>query len=380
MRDDLEGTVLAERYELGPVIGVGGMGVVHGATDLRLQRDVAIKILRSDLAADNDARRRFEDEAVMAGRLTHNSAVTVFDAGEDGSLAFLVMERLSGETLAHEMATGPLRPERVKAIAVDLLGALQAAHGLGIVHRDVKPANVLLTNDGSPKLADFGIAKSAEGSTQTSTGLLLGTAPYMAPEQLAGDPADAFTDLYSLGVILYEALTGERPFPGDSPMAIAHSMQSGTPMPLGTRLPDLDPMLADTIDDLLSRDKTIRSRSATQLLGSVEPASPNGASTQRFQRPPISDTQLDYEPTAIHQAPAVDGDSPEYGVNTSRRRTATAAALICGALVVLGGVSSIAWHRIATIVPDVSTSTTINAEPLPKSLSDALEQLKSSVK
>lgn len=181
--------VLDGRYRLGDVLGRGGMGEVRAAEDLRLGRSVAVKLLRADLASDPDLRGRFEAEARAAARVSHPHAVAVYDAGEDEGIAYLVMERLPGATLADEVATGPLDQERACAVAGQVLGALGVAHDSGLIHRDIKPGNVLLTADGAAKLADFGIAKVIEKNDDATTGFLLGTPAYLAPERLAGHPA-----------------------------------------------------------------------------------------------------------------------------------------------------------------------------------------------
>ena len=181
--------ILDDRYEIGALIGRGGMGDVHRAIDHRLGREVAVKFLRADLAVQPTVRTRFEDEARSAARLTHPNVVLVLDSGEHDRVPYLVMECLSGHTLYDELVRGPVPPERARSIASDMLAALAAAHELGIVHRDVKPANILLTDDGRAKLADFGIAKSAEGLDHTLVGQVLGTPAYLAPERLAGKPA-----------------------------------------------------------------------------------------------------------------------------------------------------------------------------------------------
>jgi serine/threonine-protein kinase len=242
--------ILAGRYELGEVIGHGGMSVVRRAVDRQLQRDVAVKLLRPAYAAHVDSRRRFEEEARAAARISHPSVVTVFDSGEDGEQAFLVMECLPGRTLAEVLADGPLPAEQVRSIAGQLLGALAAAHAVGVVHRDVKPGNVLMTPDGKAKLADFGIAKTAETPDLTATGLVVGTAWYVAPERLAGAPASPASDLYSLGVVLYEAATGEKP-------------SDGGPSPA------VDPALATAIDRALQPDPALRFHSADEMLAAI---------------------------------------------------------------------------------------------------------------
>jgi serine/threonine protein kinase len=209
--------LVAGRYQLGALLGSGGMCEVRAARDLRLQRDVAVKTLRPDLAAHPEVRRRFEGEGRAAARLCHPNVVSVYDVGEHDGVPYLVMERVAGPSLAEEMGKGPMEPERVRRLAADVLEALGAAHAAGIVHRDIKPANVLLTADGTAKVADFGIAQAVDdgtGGDPTDVGQLVGTAAYMAPERLAGHPAIPASDLYSVAVLLHEALTGRRPTPG----------------------------------------------------------------------------------------------------------------------------------------------------------------------
>ena len=214
---------IAGRYRLRELIGRGGMGEVHSGWDTRLERPVAIKTLRADVAAQPSARRRFESEARSAARLVHPNVVAVYDSGEDGGIPFMVMELLPGRSLRDEIAAGPMSVRAVQSLASQVLGALGAAHAAGIVHRDIKPANILATDEGYWKVGDFGIAKSVQlyGSDETVTGMVLGTPAYLAPERLFGGEATPAGDLYSLGVILYEALAARRPFQADSPEAWA---------------------------------------------------------------------------------------------------------------------------------------------------------------
>ena len=270
------GALIGDRYELGPLLRRGGMADVHTGVDRRLGRDVAIKLLRPDMAERDDVRRRFESEARAAARLSHPNAVSVFDTGEHDGQPYIVMERLPGQTLGDVMADGPLTWDWLQPIATGVLSALGAAHAAGIVHRDVKPANILLTGDGTAKIADFGIAKSAEmvsgaGGTVdiTLTGQLVGTPAYLAPERLAGAPATFLSDLYSMGVVLYEALAGEKPFTGDSFIAVAQAVQSGAHRPLATVRPDLDPMIAAGVERSLERDPSRRFGSAEEMASAL---------------------------------------------------------------------------------------------------------------
>src|SRR4051812_25205105 len=249
------GVLIGDRYELGPLLRRGGMADVHAGLDRRLGRDVAIKLLRPDMAERDDVRLRFESEARAAARLSHPNAVSVFDTGEHEGQPYIVMERLPGRTLADVIAEGPVSVTWLVPVATGVLSALGAAHAVGIVHRDVKPGNILLTDDGTAKIADFGIAKSAElvsgtasGSVDlTLTGQLIGTPAYLAPERLAGAPATFLSDLYSMGVVLYEALAGEKPFAGGNFIAVAQAVQSGSHIPLLAARPDLDPAVAAAV-------------------------------------------------------------------------------------------------------------------------------------
>ena len=258
------GELIAGRYELGSPLGRGGMASVYAGTDRRLQREVAVKLLHPDMAARPDVRRRFEAEARAAAGLAHPTVVAVFDTGEHDGVPYIVMERLPGGTLAELLGAGPLAPERVKRIAGDVLGALGTAHAAGIVHRDVKPGNILICDDGSAKVADFGIATRVDADP-TSAGHLIGTPAYLAPERLEGGAASPRSDLYSLGVVLYEALAGTKPFTGDAPLAVAHAIQQGTHTPLAELQPGLDAHLVDTVERSMARDPDERFPSAAAM-------------------------------------------------------------------------------------------------------------------
>src|SRR4051812_21840656 len=250
--------LLVARYELGDRLGYGGMGEVWAATDRRLGRDVAVKQLRMDLAEQPVARRRFEIEARAAAGLTHPNIVTVYDCGEDNGRPFLVMERLPGRTLADEIALGPVDPERAVEISCAVLSALSAAHDAGIIHRDIKPGNVLLTDTGVPKVSDFGIAKTADTSTATVTGELLATPAYLAPERLRGQPASRVSDLYAVGVLLYESLSGTRPFQGDTPIAVLDAVARGDATPLSSICPGLPDAVVAVVERSMAIDPASR--------------------------------------------------------------------------------------------------------------------------
>lgn len=240
--------VLLDRYEMGEVIATGGMGEVRAARDLNLDRPVAMKFLHPHLDDDPDVKARFDSEARAAARLTHPNIVAVFDSGEDEGVPFIVMEQLSGTTLADRVADGPLKQSEVRRLGLEMLSALEASHEEGIVHRDVKPGNVMLTENGVAKVADFGIAKAVEGMDVTATGMTLGTPAYLAPERVAGEPATAASDVYSVGVVLYELLTGKKPFEADTPLGMVRAIQQDEPEPLAQARSGVSPILAGIVE------------------------------------------------------------------------------------------------------------------------------------
>lgn len=368
--------VIDGRYEVGPVMGRGAMGEVRRGRDIRLGRDVAIKRLRPDLAADDGVRRRFQDEARAAARLNHASIVAVYDSGEWAGVPFLVMECLPGRTLADELADGPLPEERVREITLDIASALDAAHRIGVVHRDVKPSNILLTADGRAKLAAFGIAKSTETMDHTQTGLIIGTPAYLAPERLDGRAATPQSDLYSLGVVLYEAMTGERPFRGDTPVALAHAVHATTPVPLQRRLPGIDPRLATTIDAAMAKDPADRPPSAVAM----------GAMLDSDATTALSDTaaHLRAPPTVVLPVDRSDAAAWQRAVGrswwpgrTGGERRALAAALVVVVLVlmvlVVGGGDE-AGPPPTTVAPEAPPAS------VPPPLDDAIIRLEESVR
>ena len=233
-----EGFVLGDRYTLNSRIASGGMGDVWEATDGILERHVAVKILRPSLDEEEVFATRFRNEALHTANLAHFNIATVFDYGEEDNLAYLVMELVPGEPLSELVKReGPLPPEQVRAIMGQAALALGAAHEHGVVHRDVKPANILLMPDGTVKLTDFGIARAIDGSGPTQTGEVLGTPHYLSPEQALGEPATGASDLYALGVVAHEMLTGRRPFDKGTPVATALAQVHDPPPPLPANVP-----------------------------------------------------------------------------------------------------------------------------------------------
>ena len=223
--DALIGRVLDGRYRVGPKIARGGMATVYEATDLRLDRTVAVKVMHEGLADDEEFVSRFQREARSAARLAHHNVVAVFDTGDDNGTLFLVMEYVPGLTLRDLIRKeAPMSPAKALAMIEPVLSALAAAHDAGILHRDVKPENVLLADDGRVKVADFGLARAINSETQhTATGgVLIGTVSYLSPELVVNGKADARADVYAAGVLIYEMLTGHKPHQADSPIQVAY--------------------------------------------------------------------------------------------------------------------------------------------------------------
>jgi serine/threonine protein kinase len=268
-----QGTKLGP-YEILAPVGTGGMGEVYRARDTRLERTVAIKILPSEALRTADMLQRFEREAKAISALQHPNICVLHDIGHQDGTDYLVMEYLEGETLAERLQRGPLPPEQVLKLGMELADALDKAHRKGVVHRDIKPANVILTKTGC-KLLDFGLAKpmasvmaaasgaaGAQGKPLTQEGTIVGTYQYMAPEQIEGGVADARTDIFALGALLYEAATGRLAFPGKSQTSVIASILSADPPPMRSLQPAIPPELERLVRDCLAKDPDDRVQSA----------------------------------------------------------------------------------------------------------------------
>ena len=272
--------VIAGRYRLGASIGAGGMAHVFEGHDERLDRQVAIKLVPT-ATIDPVVRERFRREARTSARFAHPNAVATYDAGEADGQLFLVMELVDGPSLARQLAVeGPLDVGRSLHVADAVLAALQAAHAAGIVHRDVKPANILLGRNGDVKLADFGIAKRLDdySSELTGTGHFVGTPKYLAPEQLSGDPVTAATDLYATGVVLYEMVTGVAPFDGPTPLATAVAHQSEPVPDVRAARPDVPPHVAAAVAKAMAKDPADRFQTAAAMRAALAQPLPRPAS------------------------------------------------------------------------------------------------------
>ncbi|HOB50311.1 MAG TPA: Stk1 family PASTA domain-containing Ser/Thr kinase [Mycobacterium sp.] len=263
---------LSDRYELGEILGFGGMSEVHLARDLRLHRDVAIKVLRADLARDPSFYLRFRREAQNAAALNHPAIVAVYDTGEaetaTGPLPYIVMEYVDGVTLRDIIHhDGPMPPRRAIEVIADACQALNFSHQHGIIHRDVKPANIMISKTGAVKVMDFGIARAIAdtGNSVTQTAAVIGTAQYLSPEQARGERVDARSDVYSLGCVLYEILTGEPPFIGDSPVAVAYQHVREDPVAPSQKHPGISAELDAVVLKALAKNPDNRYQSAAEM-------------------------------------------------------------------------------------------------------------------
>lgn len=301
--------LLGGRYELGAIIGRGGMADVIAANDIRLGRKVAIKLMRRELASDPLFLARFRREAQAAAGLNHPTIVAVYDSGEDivgtgtdaASLPYIVMELVEGETVRDVLRSGAgFTPERALQVARDVLTALDYSHRNGIVHRDIKPGNVMITKSGAIKVMDFGIARamSDSGNTLTASQTVMGTAQYLSPEQARGGEADARSDIYSLGCLLYEMLTGKPPFTGESAVAIAYQHVSGLVVPPSEVNADINPNIDALVQMALAKDATERYQSAAEMRTDIDRALVGDRVTAVLPTVPMSYSATTVKPVA----------------------------------------------------------------------------------
>ncbi|MBN9606737.1 MAG: Stk1 family PASTA domain-containing Ser/Thr kinase [Actinomycetales bacterium] len=390
--DPMIGRLVDGRYEVRSRIARGGMATVYLATDLRLERKVAIKVMHPHLADDRQFTQRFIQEARSAARLAHPNVVNVFDQGQDGESAYLVMEYLSGITLRELLQEyGSLTPEQTLDIAEAVLSGLAAAHRAGIVHRDLKPENVLLADDGRIKIGDFGLARAATANTATGAALL-GTIAYLSPELVTRGVADARSDIYAVGIMIFEMLTGRQPYTGEQPMQIAYQHANDTVPAPST----LEPTVPEGLDDLVlwatARDPEERPADAAALLARVRevdrnlresqgdtgaqptavlpaampisraPAAPTAATTVQPAAPATGETEIigrrgarpDADPAAAGPATATLARSSR----TRRRRRVVILAIVVVLALIAAGVGW--WFGAGpgavSSVPDVSST------------------------
>lgn len=292
---NLEGKILGNRYEIIEKVGNGGMATVYKATDLVLKRYVAVKVLRDEFTTDEEFIKRFETEAQSAAKLVHPNIVSIFDVGIDNGIYYIVMELIQGKTLKEIILEerGPLPWKWSVNVAIQIASALEMAHKNNIIHRDIKPHNIIITEDGIAKVTDFGIAKAVSNSTITAFGKTIGSVHYFSPEHARGGYTDAKSDLYSLGVVMYEMVTGRVPFDADTPVSVALKHMQEEPVPpieVNTHLPEA---VNKIILKALKKDPMLRYQTATELLQDLRTAlkNPSGDFVE----------EVDYDPTAKTQ-------------------------------------------------------------------------------
>ena len=369
-------STLAGRYEIGKLLGRGGMAEVHEGLDTRLNRRVAIKLLRPSLATDPAFRTRFRQEAQAAARMAHPTIVRVFDAGEetvrgadghDVQLPFIVMERIEGRLLSDLIRTGPLDPQEAARITTGILTALEYSHRAGVVHRDIKPGNIMVTPNGQIKVMDFGIARAISESSANvaQTSAVLGTASYFSPEQARGESVDARTDLYSTGVVLYELLTGRAPFEGDSPVAVAYQHVSEPATPPNVVNPAVSPAMSAVVMRALAKDRFERFQSAAEFSADLEVA----AGGKVPDRAPVADdftsTLFGVDPNSTAAASATLRRLANDETRPTRTQSRPPVAWIWGGILVMAVVivAAMVWvfnlsptnigESLAVTVPDV---------------------------
>ena len=364
-------TQLGDRYDVGQVIGRGGMAEVYEGTDRRLNRRVAIKVLRPDLARDPMFQERFRREAQSAAGLNHPNIVAIYDTGEDligeganqVSVPYIVMEFVDGVTLRHMLNNGPrILPERALEVIAGVLAALDYAHRHGIVHRDIKPANIMINTNGDSKVMDFGIARamSDAATSVTATSAVMGTAQYLSPEQARGELVDARSDIYSSGCVLYELLTGVTPFNGDSPVAIAYQHVNEPPKPPSS----LDNSIPNSLDSItlgaLAKAPSSRYQTAAEMRSDVERSIAGMPIVSRQSH--LTEAIVNSAPTTA--IPIIDGLPGSVAVapvkvskNRARWFFAGFATLVAASLIFLLGENLFSTGPQTVAVPNVKAQT-----------------------
>ncbi|CAM3610404.1 Stk1 family PASTA domain-containing Ser/Thr kinase [Kibdelosporangium persicum] len=326
--------LLSNRYELGETLGYGGMSEVHKGRDVRLGRDVAVKVLRADLARDPQFQERFRREAQNAAALNHPAIVAVYDTGETrteyGPLPYIVMEYVDGRTLRDIVKTeGPLPGQRAMEIMADVCAALDFSHRHGIVHRDVKPANVMITKTGAVKVMDFGIARAVHDgqAAVTQTAAVIGTAQYLSPEQARGETVDARSDVYATGCVLFELLTGEPPFTGDSPVAVAYQHVREDPRKPSQLNSRVSPQLDAIVLKAMAKGAANRYQSAAEMrmdivrvLSGQRPAAPMVMTEDDRTAMLGQQTRINDNPRGRHRPDALADDYDDYDAGEEERK------------------------------------------------------------
>ncbi|WP_182546814.1 Stk1 family PASTA domain-containing Ser/Thr kinase [Halosaccharopolyspora lacisalsi] len=372
--------LLSNRYEIGDTLGYGGMSEVHHGRDIRLGRDVAVKVLRADLARDPTFQLRFRREAQNAAALNHPAIVAVYDTGEteseNGPLPYIVMEYVEGQTLRDIVKTeGPLAPRRAMEVMADSTAALDFSHRHGIVHRDVKPANIMITESGAVKVMDFGIARAvADGQAAvTQTAAVIGTAQYLSPEQARGETVDARSDVYSSGCVLFELLTGEPPFTGDSPVAVAYQHVREEPRKPSDDNEQVPAALDAVVLKALSKNSDNRYQSAAEMrsdlvrvLSGQRPKAPmvmtEDERTSMMAGPPTAESTA----TTRRAVAPIDADEdPEQQDDGKRRRRWTIGLVTAACLAVFALVSWVAYVMMTPEEPKTVAIPDVQGQQVP---------------
>lgn len=292
---NLEGKILGSRYEMIQKIGNGGMAIVYKARDIVLNRHIAVKVLRDEFTTDEEFIKRFETEAQSAARLTHPNIVSIYDVGMDNGIYYIVMELIQGKTLKEIIVEegGPLPWKWSVNVAMQIASALEMAHKNNIIHRDIKPHNIIITEDGVAKVTDFGIAKAVSNSTITAFGKTIGSVHYFSPEHARGGYTDAKSDLYSLGVVMYEMVTGKVPFDADTPVSVALKHMQEEAVEPRTVNPNVPEAVNKIIMKALQKEPVMRYQTATEMLQDLKMSLKN----------PSGDfvDESTYDPTAVTQ-------------------------------------------------------------------------------
>ncbi len=333
--------LLAGRYRLGPKIGEGALSVVYRAHDVTMGRDVAVKVLRAELARDEAVRASFLQQAQAAAQLSHPNVVEVLHVGEQGGRPYVVMEYLPEPDLKEIIVRyAPLPEDKVAQMGIDCCRALEYAHRRGLVHRDVKPHNVLFGSSGQAKLADFGIAASVGQPTLSGRGTVLGTAAYMAPEQAQGMPAMTQSDLYSLGCVLYEAVTGRPPFEGRNPEELMRRHVHDRPTPVRSLNPQVSPSLEFIINKAMSKDPARRYRTASEMLGDLQKV----AAGVELDRTGVLPGGVRPEPRPTPTTATTPEAKPHRAEPSPRPAPVTIAVALAGVILVIVGVAWLTKH------------------------------------
>ncbi|MET3575246.1 Stk1 family PASTA domain-containing Ser/Thr kinase [Bhargavaea ullalensis] len=376
------GKRISGRYEVLGLLGGGGMSTVYLARDMILDRPVAIKILRYDLADEEELRKRFHREALSATSLIHPNIVNIYDVGEDGDLHYLVMEYVEGQTLKEYIQEkAPLPAARAVDIMMQLCEGISAAHLHGIIHRDIKPQNILMDLDGNVKLTDFGIAMALSATALTRTNSVMGTVHYLSPEQARGGIATKRSDLYSLGIVLYEMLTGKLPFSGESPVSIAlKHLQEETP-PVRDERPDIPQSLENVILKATAKDAAHRYPSAEAMLKDLRTVlSPERKDEAKFIPPPPDDDATKAMP-AIRDLPGADpGDTrvPEPAAPATavppvpkeeKKRKKKKWPWLIGGVVLLAALVAILLYSLGVFAPKQADVPDVAGKPLEEAVS-----------